>query len=149
MRGNHHPLSGSSENVWIINEWLFSFFLLGQASLEKDILVSTLKPGDIKNICLHCVQFTWVGHWKAAGKVDSLSPVESNQFLGRGRGGGCESSQHSFHNNDIISLTSSPLFLCSSWTMIHQRGCRQDKKEEPGCWPCPYTLSGTSISMGQ
>lgn len=51
------------------------------------------------------------GRLSAAGKVDSLGPVQSNQFLRRGGGGGCESCQHSFHNNDITRLTSA--FSCA------------------------------------
>lgn len=49
------------------------------------------------------------GHLRAAGKVDSLGPVQSNQFLRRGGGGGegCESCRHSFQNNDITTLTCS------------------------------------------
>ena len=39
----------------------------------------------------------------------TIGLVQSNQFLRRGigRGGGCDSCQHSFHNNDITTLTSS------------------------------------------
>lgn len=73
-------------------------------------------------------------HFRAAGKVDSLGPLQSNQFLGRGRGG-CEFSQHSFHNNDGTTLTSSLSWGAAAQRYISVDRNRREKKEEPDWWP--------------
>ena len=76
------------------------------------------------------------GHLSAAGKVDSLGPVQSNQFLRRGDGGGgCESCQRSYHNNDITTVTSSSSCAPAGQPYISM----DDVDRKKGSWPRPYT----------
>lgn len=70
--------------------------------------------------------------WRRTGVLGSswksgLTRPSPDQFLRRSKGG-CESCQHSFHNNDITTLTSS--FSC---TPAGQRYMTVDEGRKNGC----------------